>query len=249
MSFLAVNNASLRVGLARFLEGLWCLLPGRCVLCRQITSTEHPVCLFCVPHLPWLNLACLHCGLPMPDAELVCGACQQKTWPFEQVFVAFEYLAPVDAWLKRLKFQGGRRWGFLLGWLLLHGLRRRHHAWRVPDLLVPMPLHPQRHRRRGYNQSEEIGRIVARNLRCEWRPQGLRRAKATLAQSTLSRIERTRNVRDAFWAHPAMAGLRVVVIDDVMTTGATLDAASRALLRAGAVWVDVWVVARACKRL
>ena len=114
----------------------------------------------------------------------------------------------------------------------------------IPDLLIPVPLHPQRLRERGFNQSLELARVVARHygLTLDWR--SCRRVRSTPAQSGLSEKARWRNLRDAFQITCEMSGRHLMLMDDVITTGATLSALSQALLRAGAARVDVWALAR-----
>jgi ComF family protein len=114
--------------------------------------------------------------------------------------------------------------------------------------VLPLPLAFEQHRARGFNQSFELARPLARALRLPLRTEVLLRTRATAAQHLLSREERQRNVRDAFavasGARPSLAAARLLVVDDVMTSGATLDAAAQALKRAGATHVTVAVVAR-----
>ncbi len=124
-------------------------------------------------------------------------------------------------------------------------MARRATDWERPDCLVPVPLHPTRYRQRGFNQSLEIARFVATRQRIPLRPELCRRTRATPPQRHLNARERHRNLRGAFTATTAVRGLNVAVIDDVMTTGATVGEVAETLKRAGAGRVEVWVLARA----
>ncbi len=118
----------------------------------------------------------------------------------------------------------------------------------LPELLLPTPLHPGRLRLRGFNQALEIGRILERRLDITLVPSGLQRRRATISQTGLSLRERRRNIRGAFSVHTTVEGRRVALLDDVLTTGSTAAELTRMLLRAGAVDVSVWTIARAYRR-
>ncbi|HKY01347.1 MAG TPA: ComF family protein [Burkholderiales bacterium] len=115
---------------------------------------------------------------------------------------------------------------------------------RKVDLVVPMPLHPDRLRERGFNQAVEISRSVSRLLGIPQRTDALIRVRDTASQAELPLAERTRNMRDAFLCLSDLKDLSVALVDDVMTSGATLNEAARALKRAGAAHVENWIVAR-----
>ncbi len=153
---------------------------------------------------------------------------------------AYSYGFPVDALIHALKYGGN----LALAPLLADRLTRLASERERPDLLIPMPLHRARLRERGFNQALEIGRIVAAGLGIPLEIDACRRIRDTAGQAGLSWKERRRNVRGAFACNEDLTGKRVVVLDDVMTTGATLDELGRALRRAGAVDVGTWVVAR-----
>ncbi len=144
--------------------------------------------------------------------------------------------------MTELKYNGALHLAPVLGRLLADSLKTAP----PPDVacIVPMPLHPRRLRQRGYNQAMEIARPVARALTLPLRPHVLQRVRDTGAQSELPETRRAANIRRAFRAQEDLAGLRIALLDDVLTTGSTADDAARALSAAGAESVDVWVVAR-----
>jgi len=157
------------------------------------------------------------------------------------VHAAFVYARPLDRLLPRFKFHGDLAAGRLLSQLMGEACA----TWPRPDALVAVPLHRSRLRQRGYDQALELARPLARMLRLPLRHDLLHRRHPTAAQSDLGAVARRRNVRNAFVADTAHAlPAHVVLVDDVMTTGATLHAAANALRRAGVARIDAWVCAR-----
>ncbi len=177
-------------------------------------------------------------------ASAVCGDCFVSPPPLRHVVAAFRYAFPVDRMVQALKYGGQLAVASCLGDALAYAvLQQRMPDVAVPDIVIAMPLAVARQRRRGFNQAGEIARRAARalDLRCE---SGLRRVRDTPPQASLPWAARARNMRDAFAATRRFDGKRVALVDDVMTTGATLHAAARVLRQAGAASVDAWVVAR-----
>ena len=225
--------------LPRLLRALW---PPRCLVCGDAGDGARDLCRACAQSLPWLRVACPTCALPLPVPAPACGECLGRTPPLAAVHAAFVYARPLDRLLPRLKFHGDLAAGRLLAQLLGDACAQ----WPRPDALVPVALHRARLRQRGYDQALELARPLARRLDLPLRPQLLVRSRATAAQSVQAdAAARRRNLRDAFCV-PANATLpaHVALVDDVMTTGATLHAAAIALHRAGVARVDAWVCAR-----
>jgi len=206
-------------------EWLAWLLPRRCVLCNA-PSGAGLVCAACLADLPWL-----------PPPAVPGG-----------VFAALSYEYPVDRLVLGAKFHRRLPYARALGELLAAALAARFAAASPaaagrPQLLLPVPLHPARLAERGYNQALELARPVAERLGLQLMPWLAVRRRATAGQSGLSRAARRRNVRDAFVASDC-TGLRIAVLDDVVTTGSTAAALLRALRAAGAAEVEVWAAAR-----
>jgi len=240
----SVNQATrFRVTLRRALSGLHAtLLPPRCLLCGGQGQAQ-------LTPLAWsgpLEL-CAACQAELPRAP----AWQPVAGGFERVCCPWAYRWPVDQLVRALKFTGERSHARLLGTLLALERQALGPPW--PQLLVPVPLHPMRLRERGYNQAGELARFAGLASGLPVRAQALERLRATREQSGLGAAGRAANVAGAFRArvHRAggpPAGLRVALLDDVVTTGSTAVAAAQALRAAGAAGVELWAVARALRR-
>ncbi|HRP71842.1 MAG TPA: ComF family protein [Luteimonas sp.] len=218
------------------------LCPARCLVCGEAASRGGDLCPDCRAALPWNECACPSCALPMPSADVPCGACQRRPPPLGEAHAAFVYAFPLDRLLPRLKFHRD----LAAGRLLAAAMAERFASLPRPDALLPVRLHRARLRRRGYDQALELAKPLARTLALPLLDGVLVRRRETAAQSDLDATARRRNLRDAFAVDPrAILPAHVVLVDDVMTTGATVHAAAKALRRAGVAHVGAWVCARA----
>ena len=210
------------------------LFGGSCYLCRG--SARDLLCAGCESELPWLGAAvCPRCALASPAGAL-CGRCLAEPPAFDATVAALEYRFAADVLLQALKFRGELA---LAGYFA--GALRTRIAAQEADIVVPVPLSPRRLRERGYNQAAELAKRLAGSRveldLCE-------RTRDGPAQMELPLAERRRNVRGAFAVRRTLAGATVAVVDDVMTSGATLAEMARALKSAGAARVVNWVIAR-----
>ena len=221
------------------------LWPGRCPLCRGRSGTRSDLCHGCHSALPWLHTACQRCAAPLASSARTCGQCQRKPPPFDRACAAVRYEKPVDRLVLNLKYHRRLEFARTLGELLATRLQAMASPDAMVDFIVPVPLHAARLRERGYNQSLEIARVVARQLGAPIAARAARRVRATAAQTALPLKQRARNVRNAFAVDRSLRGKRVAIVDDVMTSGHTVGALAKALRRAGAKEIAVWVVARA----
>lgn len=212
-----------------------------CVLCAA-ASGDSLVCTDCAVGLPQLASACPQCAEPSPDNHL-CGACLVESPAFDRTIAAWRYAFPLDRLVQALKYGGRLALADWFGSTLATRI-----GLPTVDLIIPLPLHERRLRTRGFNQAVEIARRIARLHRRRLITDALVRVRDTPAQMALPHDARSRNVRDAFACTASLAGARIALVDDVMTTGATLNEAARALKHAGAVHVENWVVARATSR-
>jgi len=214
------------------------LFGGRCFLCRGASQHGAVLCQSCLRDLPRLGAPrCPRCALPSP-ADALCGRCLADSPRYDATFAALTYRFPADVLIQALKYRGELALAPLLGRLLASELPADERV----DCVLPVPLAARRLRERGYNQAMEIARALPSPARLA--PDLCARTRDTPAQSDLPWAARARNVRDAFRCERALDGLTIAVVDDVMTTGATLDAVAAALKDAGAERVVNWVVAR-----
>ena len=232
-----IHTAGLRQRLGKLLSGLW---PSHCLVCAEACQTEG-LCPACRRALPWNHSACLHCALPMPAPAHACGHCLRRPPPLTVAHAAFCYETPLDRLLPRLKFHNDLAAARLLGSLMAEALSSAER----PDALIALPLHRKRLRSRGFDQTLELAKPLGNALKLPLLDHALIRVRETAPQSRLDAPARRRNLRRAFAIRPdATLPAHVALIDDVMTTGATLHAAADALLRAGVTRVDAWVCAR-----
>lgn len=230
-------------------QALW---PGNCLACGEKGQGGRNLCPACEAALPWQGLACIRCALPLDVGQTsggatdasgnqTCESCLAEPPPLIEVRAACIYGAPLDRLAPRFKFHGDLAAGRVLSALMVEafaGLPR-------PDAIVPVPLHRSRLRQRGYDQALELARPVAGALGIPLLDAVLFRAVATSPQSRLDAADRRYNLEDAFDVRPCVdLPAHVVLVDDVMTTGATLHSAAQTLYLAGAVRVDAWVAAR-----
>lgn len=220
------------------------LLPPHCLACGEAVAGA-PLCVACAAELPRNRCACPLCALPLPQPALACGRCLKRPPPQHSTCAPLLYIDPVDRWLSGLKFAGDLAVGRGLSELFDAALE--HDPAADGAVVVPMPLHLERLRERGYNQALELLRPLARRRGWCLQADGLQRARATRAQSGLDARARRRNLRGAFTADPGLRGAKVLLFDDVITTGSTVAEAARTLLRAGVAEVRVLAVARVPK--
>jgi ComF family protein len=219
-----------------FLSNL--LFGGSCFLCRG--AARGILCPACDADLPRLaGTLCPRCALPSPGSA-VCGRCLADAPHYDATVAALAYRFPADTLVHSLKFRGQLALAPLLGDLLLKCIP----AGERVDCLLPVPLSKERLRERGYNQAAEIARHVAKERRVRLELTIVIRERNTRAQSDLPWSDRARNVRGAFRCERSLDGAAIAVVDDVMTTGATLAELAATLKRAGAARVVNWVVAR-----
>lgn len=223
--------------------GRW-LLPPVCLICGRHGRIGLDCCSGCEADLPVIDSLCLRCGLPLQAVARACGRCTRRSPAFDRTWPGFAYAGSLERLVHRFKFHRDLAAGRVLAGLTARRLAAMG-AYR-PQALVPVPLHWRRQLWRGFNQSRMLADDLSRQLGGIPVAPMLRRSRPTPAQSNLPAASRGANVRGAFIARRPACRLRhVALVDDVMTTGTTLDACARALNKAGVERVEVWVVARA----
>lgn len=226
----------------RLLAGVERALPGQCAVCRAWPAQS--LCESCVARFAQPRPRCLRCALPLSASAGLCGRCLADPPPLDACYAAVSYDYPWSALIGQFKFHGQAGWARVFATLM------RSTPWVEPaledaQLVLPMPLAPERLAERGFNQSLQVAKLLApRQVDATL----LLRTRHTPAQSALDRRSRIANVKGAFALDPLrvaeVKGKRIVLIDDVMTSGASLHAAARALREAGAVRIAAVVIAR-----
>ena len=213
------------------------VFPPRCAACGSIGAGVCAECLSQIVPLP--EPSCRTCSRPLEFGDQ-CATCRADGRRIDRVYVKYPYETPLREAVHRLKY-GNRR--YLARDLAAIAVTALPDDLTI-DAVVPIPLHPRREAQRGYNQSVLLARAVAERTGQPIEPDRLTRTRDTWPQTSLPRRQRLLNVRGALRATRSAAGLRLLLVDDVTTTGATLDAAASALKRRGAVWVGALVMAR-----
>ncbi|NQD35399.1 ComF family protein [Permianibacter sp. IMCC34836] len=242
-------------------------LEALCPLCRCPVGDTAGLCAVCRADLPWLGHACRRCALPLPIAAgALCGPCLRRPSPVDRSLCALRYQAPVGGLVSAFKFHRDLAAGAALADLLAQTVLDQTgisqtvfrqtpmthadtdtgtdtRAFSLPDAIVPVPLHPRRLRQRGYNQAAELAKPLARLLARPLLSHAVERCLDTADQIGLSALQRRRNLRKAF-AVRAPLPAHVAIVDDVLTTGATVLTLAKCLRAAGVSEITVWCLAR-----
>jgi len=226
----------------------------QCYLCDAPCQPPHPICENCYRDLPWNHNHCQRCQLPMDNSgkenRLICGLCLQQAPSFRVCLAPLRYEAPIQGIIQHFKYSNQRYLGQLMSGLLVDEIRDYYSANEIPlpKILMPVPLHQTKRKQRGFNQAEDIADFLGRSLGLSVDRKSLIKARPTEAQASLSKSDRTKNLRDSFRIKPLQHWESIALIDDVMTTMATAEYLSALLLAAGAKEVHVWCLARTPKQ-
>jgi len=228
----------------RWLKFNQSLFPQACMLCSAPQGGSLALCAGCLQDLPWHSAGrCPQCALASVDNQ-VCGHCLKSPPAFDYTQALFRYEYPLDAMLQRYKYNHLLALAETFGALLADSIAPISRSTSHPDIIIPMPLHPQRLAERGFNQAVEIARVVSRQLNIKMDTTSCGRIKLAPPQVSLPLKQRVKNMRGAFACNQRLDGLHITLIDDVMTTGASLNALAKTIKSAGADSVECWVVAR-----
>lgn len=213
-----------------------------CLLCGISTNLTAGVCQHCLQDLPWQTTpVCQQCALPLPSShDDVCGQCLKRAPAFTQTTAVFSYTFPIDRVLQAYKYQER----LTIAHFFANSCAQKLLRPKGVDCLIPMPLHPSRLKVRGFNQSLEIARQLSNTWSLPLDQHSCHRIKNTPPQASLKFKDRIANVNNAFECRGDFSDQHVLVIDDVMTTGASLNALSKVILKAGAKSVSCLVMAR-----
>jgi len=222
------------------------IYPKVCLHCNDAGHNGMDLCKRCLQRLPWVEYACGRCALPLPSSKAkVCGACSNRELYFDYSLTPFQFDGFIRDAIYQFKFNHKLNQGKLLAELLLRHIDEKQ--LEIPELIIPVPLHKKRLRQRGYNQALEIARIVSKKIGSEIAYKAIYRNRDTSVQMNLPAKQRHKNVKDAFSVKDnstVFKNKHACIIDDVMTTGNTVNEVAKCVRKAGAKRVDVWCIAR-----
>ena len=209
-----------------------------CILCNAPEASNHAVCRACLNDLPWhASNSCPQCGLE--SSGMLCGSCINAPPDFDVTCAVFLYQFPIDAMMQRYKYGNSLNIGERFGQFLSEKVNLKN-----IDLVIPMPMHPARIKQRGFNQALEIAKVLVKNQPEKLDYKSALRQKLTPPQASLPLKQRVKNIKGAFKVIGDFSGKRIAIVDDVMTSGASLNELAKTLKKAGAVHVECWVIAR-----
>jgi ComF family protein len=225
------------------------ILPSTCVLCGTLAASAFDLCMHCYEDLPELKNACPVCankGSPFKPKESCAYCLTHPNLPFNFSYALYSYQPPVTKLIMNLKFGQALANANLFGKLLAMQIKTIWYRDKpLPDVIIPVPLHPKRLKQRGYNQAMEVARPIAKLLNIPVANHFCQRVKNTDAQATLPAALRSDNVKNAFEMRAPLSFSKIAVLDDVITTGETVTEFCRVLKAAGAKEIDIWCCAKA----
>lgn len=226
------------------------LLPAICVVCSKAGAGFADLCSVCHDSLARIDRPCRSCALPLPAGDHgseICGRCLGRRQRMTRTVAALAYKAPVSSLIAGFKYHGALQHGRVLADLLAVSVQAAYRDMALPQLLVPVPLHPSRLRERGFNQALMLAQQLGAALQIPVAATALTRTRETRSQQGLSAKERKRNLRGAFTLHADLSAYdSVALIDDVVTTMSTMHELARVLRGAHpAIELHVWCLARA----
>ncbi len=219
------------------------IVPGNCVICGENSHRDLDLCQPCEEDLPWIHDGCVICSLPIDPLDNLCRSCHESPPSFDRCVCPLRYEFPVDSMISRFKNHRHLASGKVLARLLGTHINSQIEET-APDVLVPTPLHPSRRRSRGYNQAEQIAITISEMTEVPIAKDCLVQIRATPEQKSLGISERKKNVKNAFTCNGDITDKHILLVDDVVTTCATINEISRCLRKEGAKEITVLALAR-----
>lgn len=219
------------------------LIPTVCHLCAD--SGEHSIpnlCAACQSNIPYIDHACEHCSLPISSEHTFCNQCAANRPVYDTSLTVFHYKKPMDVLFNRLKHHRDITVAATFANLLADKIISSNAE--LPDIIIPIPLNWKRQLMRGFNHSQAIAALLAGRLGVNLDAKALTRVTNSAPQQGLSRVERLKNLDRCFEANKSVRNKKVAIVDDVITTGATMQAAATALYIKGTTSISAWSVAR-----
>jgi ComF family protein len=208
-----------------------------CVLCDSPTETKLVLCQACLAELPYNQSACPYCAEPLlleqKNSFIPCQSCQQHPPICAKAHAPFLYDTAIRYLIIELKFNKQLLYAHLLGELLANDIQQHFSSSTLPNFLLPIPLHPQRLRKRGFNQAMEICRVLSKRLHIPILSKQLSKVHSTIPQAELSAQQRQNNLKHSFQLKHTLPNARIAIVDDVITTGATINEVAQLLRNSG----------------
>lgn len=224
------------------------ITPYTCVICLETSDQKRDICSHCQNNLPLLVNTCLQCGIAFSKTHRSerCGQCLKHSPHFDNTVVGFDYRSPIDGWLRQFKFHKKGLYARLLTEIYIEKLARlfEQQPEQIPQVLIPMPLHWRRLAQRGFNQAHTIAQYLSQHFEIPIVYTSVTRTRYTKAQSSLGLLSRKSNIQGAFLIRNLNAMDHVAIIDDIITTGSTVNELSKQLKFKGVCRVSVWALAR-----
>lgn len=242
------------------------ILPSVCLLCAADVADDLDLCQACNNDLPRINQACYCCALPLAgdinsrplSSHLInkslpsdtnntplCGHCLKIPRSFNRTIALCSYEEPIISFINQMKFLGQLKYARLFNHLLIHHLAANQHYLRnLPECIIPVPLHPQRLKERGFNQALELSRLVAAHFNIPIKHDACQRLRATTSQSLIHATHRQSNMKNAFALTKSFSAKHIAIVDDVVTTGSTVEELSQLFRNNGVEQIDIWCCAR-----
>lgn len=219
------------------------LLPTNCPLCGM-KSHHAGCCQACEMDLPWLNHACARCGYSLAFDSPACGRCLKRLPPYDNTVALFRYESPIDYLILAVKFNKNLAYARIIGEMMSKKIQAHYDPDHMPDIILPVPLHPERLKERGFNQALEIARPISKKLNIPLSINDCVRVIETKPQATVSADKRKQNIKNAFTLTRTINAKHIAIFDDVVTTGSTVAEITRVLKKHGVQQVDIWCCAR-----
>lgn len=224
------------------------IIPRHCLFCLQKTQSSFDLCVACMADLSINNHCCQRCALPLePDSGQMiplCGQCLSHPYYYDQVISPFAYTDDMAYLIKQLKYHQKIHYAPLLAKLFIAQVKTIHN-FQQPQIIMPIPMHQKRLKYRGYNQALELARIFSSHYQLPLDYSILIRSRYTHLQVKMTALKRQENVKNAFIIKKEIQYTHIALIDDVMTTGSTVNEVAKVLKNKGVKKVDIWTIARA----
>lgn len=219
-------------------------LPSICTVCNQFHKGSMAVCTFCMKFMTPLGLRCKQCAYPLPQTNyLLCGQCIKKPPYFDNAYIGYQYNEPLRGLLHQFKYRNNLYLGSFLSHLIRHTLPNITQDSPTP-CLIPIPMHPQKIKQRGFNQAAVLAKLLAKQLHVAYDLTNCKKIINTVPQASLNGEQRQKNLHLSF-AVNSIPYSHVILIDDLLTTGSTANELAHMLKQAGVARVDISCCARA----